>query len=66
MKAENFKRFSLKMLHCEARVFPVGMAYGYMSSAIFYSAENTHAHMNRDHVTGGRFVIGRDVHCEFD
>jgi len=25
MKVENFKRFSLKMLRCEARVFPVGM-----------------------------------------
>ena len=30
MKVENFKQFSLKMLHCEARVFPVGTAYGYM------------------------------------
>ena len=62
MKIENFKRFSLKMLHCEASTFPVGMAYSYMMSAIFYSAENAHAHMNQDHVTGGRFVIGRDVH----
>ena len=24
MKVENFKRFSLKMLRCEARAFPVG------------------------------------------
>ena len=24
MKAENFKRFSLKMLRCKARAFPVG------------------------------------------
>ena len=22
--------------------------------------------MNLDHVTGGRFVLGRDIHCEFD
>ena len=22
--------------------------------------------MNLDHVAGGRFVFGRDVHCEFD
>ena len=26
MKVEKFKRFSLKMLHCEARAFPVGTA----------------------------------------
>ena len=26
MKVENFKRFSLKMLRCEARAFPVGTA----------------------------------------
>ena len=30
MKVESFKRFSLKMLHCEARAFPVCTAYGYM------------------------------------
>ena len=23
-------------------------------------------HMNLDHVASGRFVLGRDVHCEFD
>ena len=32
MKVEKFKRFSLKMLRCKARAFPVGMAYGYMIS----------------------------------
>jgi len=26
MKVENFKRFSLKMLRCEARTYPVGTA----------------------------------------
>ena len=26
MKVGNFKRFSLKMLCCEARAFPIGMA----------------------------------------
>ena len=55
------------MLPCEARVFPVGTAYGYMiSQPFFYSAENAHAYMNLDHVTSGRFVVGREVHCEFD
>ena len=45
MKVENFKRFSLKMLHCEARVFPVCTAYDYtISQPFFYSAENTHAY----------------------
>ena len=67
MKVENFKRFFLKMLPCEARVFPVGTAYGYMiSRPFFYSAENAHAYMNLDHMTSGRFVLGREVHCEFD
>ena len=43
MKVENFKRFSLKMLHCEARAFPVGMAI-YKVGHFFYSAENAHAY----------------------
>ena len=37
MKVENFKRFSLKMLCCEARAFPVGTAYGYMTSQPFFT-----------------------------
>ena len=40
MKFENFKRFSLKMLCCEARAFPVGI----IISRPFYSAENAHAY----------------------
>ena len=40
MKFENFKRFSLKMLRCEARAFPVGI----IISPAFYSAENVHAY----------------------
>ena len=33
------------MLHCEARAFPVGTAYGYMISQPFFSsAENAHAY----------------------
>ena len=35
MKVRNVKRFSLKMLRCEARAFPVGTAYGYMISRPF-------------------------------
>ena len=54
------------MLRCKARAFPVGTPYGYMISRPFYSAENTHAYMNLDHVTSGRFVLGRDIHCEFN
>ena len=38
MKVENFKRFSLKMLCCEARAFPVGTAYGYMISRPFFTS----------------------------
>ena len=65
MKVEKVKRFSLKMLRCEARVFPVGTAT-YDKSAIFYSAENVLAYESRDHVASGHFVLGRDVVCEFD
>ena len=45
MKVENFKQFSLKMLHCEARAFPVCMAYSYtISRPFFYSTENVHGY----------------------
>ena len=44
-EGRNFKRFSLKMLRCEARVFPVGMAYGYIISRPYFSStENAHAY----------------------
>ena len=45
MKVENFKRFSLKMLCCVARAFPVYTAYGYIIGwPFFYSTENAHAY----------------------
>ena len=54
MKVENFKRFSLKMLCCEARAFPVCMAYGYIvSRPFFYSAENAHAYESGHVASGG-------------
>ena len=62
MKVKNFKRFSLKMLCCEARPFPVGTAYGYMISRPFFTQRKTCMRMNLDHVARGRFVLGRDVH----
>ena len=58
MKVENFKRFSLKMLHCVARAFPVGTAYGYMVSRPFFISRKTHMRMNLDHVASGHFVLG--------
>ena len=61
MKVDNLKQFSLKMLCCEARVFPDMRLHD--KSAIFYSTENVHAYMNLDHVASGRFVLERDVHC---
>ena len=62
MKVENFERFSLKMLRCEARAFPVCTAYGYIiSQPFFYSAENAHAYES-----GPRGYRRREVHCEFD
>ena len=66
MKVETFKRFSMKMLRCKARAFSIGTAYGYMISRPFFTPQKTHMHMNLDHVASGRFVFGRDVHCEFD
>ena len=56
MKVENFKRFSLKMLRCEARAFPVGTPF-------FYSAENVHAY-ECGHISSGHFVLGREVLCD--
>ena len=59
MKVKNFKRFSLKMLRCEARAFPVCMAYGYIiSQPFFYSAEKAHA----DHMaSGGEMFIASSI-----
>ena len=52
-EGRNFKRFSLKMLRCEARAFPVCTAYGYtINRPFFYSAE-TRMRMNLDHVASG-------------
>ena len=58
MKVENFKRFSLKMLRCEARAFPVGTAHGYMTSWPFFTPWKTRMRMNLDHVASDGFVIG--------
>ena len=46
MKVEKFKRFSLKMLCCKARAFPVGMAYGYMISRPFFTPRKTRMRIN--------------------
>ena len=55
MKVENFKQFSLKMLRCEARVFPVGTVRLHDKSAIFfYSAENAHVVSSPDPTLAGR------------
>ena len=58
MKVENFKQFSLKMLCCEARAFPVGTAYGYMISRPFFTPRKMRMRMNLDHMASGRFVLG--------
>ena len=46
------------MLHCVARAFPVGMAYGYTISQSFFTPWKTCMRMNLDHVASGRFVLG--------
>ena len=68
MKGGNFKRFSLKMLCCEARAFPVCTAYGYTidKSAIFFTPRKTRMHMNLDHVASGgeTFIVSSIIgHC---
>ena len=48
MKVENFKQFSLKMIRCEARAFPVGTD-GYMiSRPFFFTPRKTRMRMNLD------------------
>ena len=54
------------MLRWEARVFPVGTAYGYMISRPFFTPRKMCMRMNLGHVASGRFVVGRDVHWDFD
>ena len=68
MKVEKFRRFSLKMLHYEARAFSVNTAYGYMINRPFFTPWKTRMHTNLDmgDVASRRFVLGRDVRCEFD
>ena len=41
MMVETVKRFSLKMLRCEARAFPVGTATLYMISRPFFTPRKT-------------------------
>ena len=63
MKVENVKRFSLKMLFCEARAFPVCTAYGYtISRPFFYSAANAHAYES-GHVASGveTFIVASSI-----
>ena len=44
-EGRNFKQFSLNMLRCEARAFPVSVSvWLHDKSAIFYFAENAHAY----------------------
>ena len=66
MKVKNVKRFSLKMLCCEARAFPVGTAYSYMISRPFFTPRKTRMRMNLDHVVSGHFALGRDILCKFN
>ena len=46
MKVESFKQFSLKMLRCEARAFPVGMAT--CLSRPFFTLRKMHMRRNLD------------------
>ena len=57
-EGRNFKRFSLKMLRCEAKA--------YMITRPFFTPRKMRMGFNLDHVASGRFVLGRGVHCEFD
>ena len=56
--ADEGQKFSLKMLCCEARAFPVGMAYDYMISRPFFTPRKKRMHMNLDHVANGVLFVG--------
>ena len=57
MRSEGYGT-ALKMFRCEARTFPVGTAYGYMTSRPFFTPRKTRMRMNLDRVASGRFVLG--------
>ena len=62
MKVENFKRFSLKMLCCEAWAFPVGTATWRVGH--FLLRGKRRMRMNLDHVDSGHFVLTWERHRE--
>ena len=66
MKVVNFKRFSLKMLRCEARAFPVGTVYSYVISRPFYTPRKMRVHMNLDTWLAAVLFLGKTFNCEFD
>ena len=49
MKVENFKQFSLKMLHYEARAFPVGTCMRLYDTSAIFTPRKMHMCMNLDH-----------------
>ena len=50
------------MLHCEARAFPVCMAYDYIiRQPFFYSAENAHAYESGPRASGGETFIASSI-----
>ena len=54
-EGQNFKRFSLKMLRCEARAFLLVRLYDKSAS------RKTRMRMNLDHVASGHFVLGSSL-----
>ena len=54
IKVENFKRFSLKMLPCEAKHFLLVQLHDKLTIFIL---QKTHMHMNLDHVASSHFVL---------
>ena len=50
----------------QARVLPVCKAYGYVIRRTYFTPGKTCMRMNLDHMASGHFVLGRDIHCEFD
>ena len=54
-KVENVKRFSLKMLRCEARAFPGWYGIQLHVKTAIFTPRKMRMRMNLDHVTSGRF-----------
>ena len=60
-KVKNFKRFSLKMLPCEAKHFLLVQLHDKLT---IFSLQKTHMHTNLDHVASSHFVLTHSLRVQ--